>query len=162
MQGALRTRVRFPAPPPGFVQMLSLWTSPGLVIFMRRTKRKQYRKSLLANRRSQTRQVFDEAGSTHRRFYPRNSLVFPSERSMHYVYILKSQKDDSKHYVGITDNLDRRLGQHNKMPTNSYTKKYGPWLREIYIAFKDKQRAERFEIYLKSHSGRAFLKRHLI
>jgi len=80
---------------------------------------------------------------------------------MHYVYILKSKKDDSKYYVGITVNLKRRLRQHNDVPANSHTIKNAPWKIRIYIAFERKEKAEQFEIYLKSPSGKAFLKKHL-
>ena len=40
---------------------------------------------------------------------------------MVYVYILESAKDSSKHYVGITNNVNRRLAEHNKKPSCSYT-----------------------------------------
>jgi len=76
---------------------------------------------------------------------------------MHCVYILKSKKDGSKYYVGLTNNLKRRLSQHNDVPTNSYTIKHAPWKIETYIAFEKKEGAEQFEIYLKSPSGKAFL-----
>ena len=81
---------------------------------------------------------------------------------MHYVYILQSQKDSFKYYVGLTDNLARRVGQHNTLPGCSYTIKYGPWNLKTHIAFEDNRLAGKFEIYLKSHSGKAFLKKHLL
>ncbi len=37
-----------------------------------------------------------------------------------------------------------------------------PWELANYIAFKDKGAAYEFEKYLKSHSGRAFLKKRLL
>lgn len=33
-------------------------------------------------------------------------------RYMHYVYVLQSERDDSI-YVGNTNNLERRLSEHN-------------------------------------------------
>ncbi|MCG2711331.1 MAG: GIY-YIG nuclease family protein [Candidatus Omnitrophica bacterium] len=81
---------------------------------------------------------------------------------MEYVYILKSKKDNSKQYVGITSDLKRRLNQHNNARSNHYTYKYAPWEIETYIAFRSKNLAKEFEAYLKSHSGRAFLRRRLI
>ena len=80
---------------------------------------------------------------------------------MYYVYILISQKDKSKFYIGYTDNLNRRLEQHKNAPPSSYTHRYSPWEIETYIAFSNKKLAEEFETYLKTHSGRAFLKRRL-
>jgi predicted GIY-YIG superfamily endonuclease len=77
---------------------------------------------------------------------------------MYYVYILISRKNKSKFYIGYTNNLDKRISQHKDAPLNSYTHRYAPWELETYIVFKTKELAEKFEEYLKSHSGRAFLK----
>ncbi len=81
---------------------------------------------------------------------------------MCYVYTLISQKDKTKFYIGYTENLKRRVNEHKDSPPHSYTHRYAPWKLETYIAFSDKKLAERFELYLKSHSGRAFLKRRLV
>ncbi len=78
---------------------------------------------------------------------------------MHFVYILVSA--DQKHwYVGVTNDLERRISEHNskKCP---HTSKFCPWKIQSYTAFQDRDRAEDFEKYLKSHSGRAFTKKHL-
>jgi len=80
---------------------------------------------------------------------------------MFYVYILKSQKDNSKIYIGFTENLDQRLGQHNH-ETSDYSRKYAPWGLETYTVFKNKQTALDFEKYLKSGSGFAFLRKRLL
>jgi len=78
---------------------------------------------------------------------------------MHFVYVLEAI-DEQHWYIGITDNVDRRLEEHNagKSP---YTSTIKQWRLKTYIAFKDRKRAEAFERYLKSHSGRAFTKKHL-
>ncbi len=47
-----------------------------------------------------------------------------SQSIMYKVYILKSS-DYPKTYVGITDNIDRRLKEHNS-GKNFYTKRYKP------------------------------------
>jgi predicted GIY-YIG superfamily endonuclease len=78
---------------------------------------------------------------------------------MYFVYLIESE--DGEHwYVGITDDVGRRLAEHNagKCP---HTKKFRPWRLKTYVAFSDRGRAEAFERYLKSHSGRAFAKKHL-
>ncbi|MEK7563258.1 MAG: GIY-YIG nuclease family protein [Patescibacteria group bacterium] len=77
---------------------------------------------------------------------------------MHYVYVLESA-DASHWYVGVTDNVERRLAEHNNGHSH-HTSKYGLWNLKLYIAFPDRVRAEQFEKYLKSHSGRAFTKKH--
>ena len=42
------------------------------------------------------------------------------------MYILRSKKDGSL-YVGHTNDLGRRLAQHNDPLGKSYTAKHGPW-----------------------------------
>ncbi|MBL7130624.1 MAG: GIY-YIG nuclease family protein [Candidatus Omnitrophica bacterium] len=80
---------------------------------------------------------------------------------MYVVYIIKSLKNSSKNYVGITQNLTKRIKEHNSNESG-YTKRYAPWEIETYITFKNKLLAERFEKYLKAGSGQAFLKKRLI
>ena len=78
---------------------------------------------------------------------------------MHYVYLLRSEMTDNK-YIGTTIYLKRRLNEHNS-GKSTYTNKFKPWRIEMYIAFTDKEKANKFETYLKSGSGRAFTERHL-
>jgi predicted GIY-YIG superfamily endonuclease len=78
----------------------------------------------------------------------------------HYVYILVSEFDPDRHYVGFTADLNARLAAHNAGKI-SHTSKHMPWRIETAIAFRDKKKAAAFEKYLKSGSGRAFAKRHL-
>ncbi len=80
---------------------------------------------------------------------------------MYYVYILRSSKDACKSYVGYTTNLDKRLKEHNDSRI-LYTKRYAPWCIETYIYFTNQKLAKQFESYLKSGSGKAFLKRRLM
>ena len=80
---------------------------------------------------------------------------------MHYVYILVSLKDPTKYYIGTTNDLHTRLQQHNR-GESGYSKRYAPWRVETYTAFSVSRLADDFEHYLKSGSGHAFLKRHLL
>ena len=82
------------------------------------------------------------------------------KNAFHYVYILTSEVDETRHYTGLTQDLDSRLKAHNagQVP---YTTKYRPWKIETSIAFRSKEKAAAFEKYLKSHSGRAFAKKRL-
>jgi putative endonuclease len=78
---------------------------------------------------------------------------------MHVVYILKCI--DEKPYTGCTENLEERLGRH----MNGYvpaTKNRLPVQLITHIVFNDKYKAFEFEKYLKSGSGRAFIKKHFI
>ena len=76
-----------------------------------------------------------------------------------YVYLLISESDPGRHYVGLTDNLKDRLRRHNAGEV-AHTAKHRLWKLQVAIAFNDRMKASEFEIYLKSHSGRAFAKRH--
>jgi putative endonuclease len=76
-----------------------------------------------------------------------------------YVYLLVSESDPSRHYVGLTGNLKDRLRRHNAGEV-LHTAKYRPWRVQVAIAFDDRTKASKFELYLKSHSGRAFANRH--
>ena len=78
------------------------------------------------------------------------------------VYILKSQKFIDKFYVGFTKNIEKRLNQHNTTPTCNQTSKYGPWEVVTYINFSEDTKAREFEKYLKTPSGKAFFRKHLI
>ena len=73
----------------------------------------------------------------------------------HYVYILESLADPQRHYTGLTDDLKRRLQKHNQGGV-PHTSKFTPWRVRVAIAFQAREQAAVFEIYLKSHSGRAF------
>ncbi len=77
---------------------------------------------------------------------------------MYYVYSLKC---NNGFYVGCTNDLKDRIDRHQKGQVPA-TKNRLPIELEFYIAFKDKYKAFIFEKYLKSGSGRAFLKKHLI
>ncbi len=79
---------------------------------------------------------------------------------MHYVYLIESVSHPGQRYVGVTDDLKKRLGQHNAGKSN-HTSKYAPWHLITYIAFSNRLQAERFEHYLKSGSGHAFANKRL-
>jgi len=70
---------------------------------------------------------------------------------MHYVYLLKSKKSDYL-YMGSTNNLERRLIEHNKGSVYS-TKKYAPFRLAYYEAYLDRQDAIERENKLKHHGG---------
>ena len=80
----------------------------------------------------------------------------------YYVYILKSKSNKERIYIGYTGDLNKRIEEHSNPDASSYTRQYAPWELETYTVFKDKQLAQQYEIYLKSQSGRAFLRKRLI
>jgi len=77
----------------------------------------------------------------------------------YYVYILQSEQDQSRHYTGLTQDLDKRLKAHNNGNV-PHSRKYRPWYIETAVAFRSHEKALAFEKYLKTHSGRAFSSRH--
>jgi len=79
---------------------------------------------------------------------------------MHYVYILKSLKDES-HYVGSTSDVQQRLIDHNS-GSAKYSSSKRPYTLVWYCAFSTKTKALVFERYLKNGSGFAFRNKHLI
>jgi len=76
---------------------------------------------------------------------------------MWYVYILFCS--DGRTYIGCTDNLDERVIKHSKGYVPA-TKNRLPIKLVSYFAFPNKYTAYNFERYLKSGSGRAFIKKH--
>ena len=76
-----------------------------------------------------------------------------------YIYVLESQAESTRHYVGMTEDLQAKLEQHNSGQV-SHTSKFRPWQIETAVAFRSKGKAVAFEQYLKFHSGRAFAKKH--
>ena len=75
------------------------------------------------------------------------------------VYVLRSIRDPARHYVGRTHDVTARLAAHNS-GLSPHTAKHHPWRLLVAIEFSDPARAQHFEQYLKSGSGRAFAKRH--
>jgi predicted GIY-YIG superfamily endonuclease len=78
---------------------------------------------------------------------------------MPYVYILASEAEVGRFYVGRTTDLRQRLEDHNS-GKSVHTAKYVPCRLQTYFTFSDKNKAAAFERYLKSGSGRAFAKKH--
>jgi len=77
---------------------------------------------------------------------------------MYYVYSLKC-KDG--YYLGCTDNLKDRIKRHQKGQVIATSKRL-PINLMFYFAIEDKYKAFQFEKYLKSGSGRAFIKKHFL
>jgi putative endonuclease len=75
---------------------------------------------------------------------------------VYYLYILLSEKDN-KRYVGFSENLKRRINEHNSGSVKS-TKNRRP-LKLIYFEeYESKGDAIKREKFFKSGLGRSFLK----
>jgi putative endonuclease len=81
-------------------------------------------------------------------------------KSFIYVYILQSEVNPDRFYIGLTDDLPNRFAKHNAGHV-SHTAKWKPWRLKTYVALRDRSRAAMFERYLKTASGRAFVKKRL-
>ncbi len=70
---------------------------------------------------------------------------------MHYIYLLESESG-SYIYVGNTNDLERRLLEHNS-GNNASTKKHKPFKLVYYEAYSDKRDALDREKKLKHHGS---------
>ena len=75
-----------------------------------------------------------------------------SDQRFYIVYLLRSLADPTRVYVGLTEDLDHRLAEHNAGKAK-HTSKYRPWRVETYLAFTDHHLAVAFERYLKTSSS---------
>ena len=75
---------------------------------------------------------------------------------IYYVYVLISINFD-KSYIGFTNNLERRLKEHNR-GTSKYTRIYKPWEIIYFEKFETREEAREREKYFKSAAGRKLLK----
>lgn len=79
---------------------------------------------------------------------------------MWFVYILKSARD-KKLYIDSTDDINRRLLEHNSGEIEA-TKNKTPLILEAYVAVKDKAKATELVQYFKTGSGSAILNRRIL
>jgi putative endonuclease len=75
---------------------------------------------------------------------------------MYKVYILQSLKD-KRTYVGYTDNLNRRLFEHNS-GRNKSTKNRVPFKLLFSEDFESRKEAKKRELWWKTGAGRNKLK----
>jgi len=71
---------------------------------------------------------------------------------MFHVYILRSLRN-GKLYVGHTDNLQRRIEEHNTGRGGRFTRYQGPWELVHSEPHPDRPAAARRERFLKSIDG---------
>jgi putative endonuclease len=75
-----------------------------------------------------------------------------SKKNKYYVYILQSRKT-GKLYIGQTNDIDRRVEDHNIGCGGKYTRQNGPWILVHSEEHPDRISAVRMERYLKSTRG---------
>ena len=74
---------------------------------------------------------------------------------MYYVYVLLSLNYQTR-YVGSTDDIDRRLKEHNQGKSR-YTKGRKPWKLIYKESYNTKEEALEREKFLKTGKGRELL-----
>ena len=79
---------------------------------------------------------------------------------MYYTYVIETVDEPKHYYVGFSEDLTARMAHHNA-GRSTHTAKHRPWKLVWYAAFANRTKAESFERYLKTASGRAFQKKHL-
>jgi len=78
---------------------------------------------------------------------------------MYYTYVIQSQKS-KRWYTGSTNDLRKRLNQHNK-GKSTWTKDSIPWKLIYYEACLNEEDARSREKYLKSGIEKRYLKNRL-
>ena len=82
-----------------------------------------------------------------------------STATMFYVYVIESNIE-GKLYIGLTNNLDIRLSEHNR-GLNFPTKPYRSWAIIHIEGYLNREDAHRRENYLKTSQGSRLLRRML-
>ena len=79
------------------------------------------------------------------------------DKIMFYAYVIKSLKN-GRFYYGSTDNLRRRVTEHNNGTGGKYTKDNRPFQLVYYEAYNSYDLAKQAERFYKSGYGREVLK----
>ncbi len=74
---------------------------------------------------------------------------------MFYTYIIYSGKLD-RYYIGSTDNLEKRLADHNNS-RSTYTKRGKPWILKWSKAFETRTEAIEEEMRIKRKKSRKYI-----
>jgi len=77
----------------------------------------------------------------------------------YYVYVIRSKEGFL--YKGMTDNLERRLVEHNNKELSFWTKRGTEWELIYKEEFDNKTEALKREKWLKTGIGREYLKKIL-
>ena len=75
---------------------------------------------------------------------------------MYYTYAIKSNKKNYI-YVGLTNNPDRRISEHNSKKEKT-TRSYAPFITILVEKYESRIEARKRETYLKSGIGKEYLK----
>lgn len=79
------------------------------------------------------------------------------KESAHYVYFLQSLKDSS-YYVGVTNSVSKRIGDHNNGLSKSTAPKK-PWVLKRIEKYQDIKSAYARERFLKKMKSRKIIEK---
>ena len=78
---------------------------------------------------------------------------------MYFIYIIYSKKLD-RYYVGTTDDVLKRMGEHNSgFYSEAYTVKGMPWVLSLSFEYELSEKAYGIEKFLKRMKSRIFLEK---
>ena len=77
---------------------------------------------------------------------------------MYYLYILYSQSA-RKYYVGSSNDISRRLLEHNDVESSHYTKRHQPWKLVYAEKYVSKTFAIQRERYIKRMKSKKYIER---
>ena len=78
----------------------------------------------------------------------------------YFVYLLESAIDRSW-YIGFTTDINQRVKDHNNGKGGKTTSKKKPWKLIYFEGYRNKKDATGRERFLKSGSGRRFLRKQI-
>ena len=76
------------------------------------------------------------------------------------VYIIKSE--EGLHYTGFTEDLEKRLMEHNDKKLSFWTKRGTNWKLIYSEEYSDKTEALKREKWFKTGVGRDFIKKNVL
>ena len=81
---------------------------------------------------------------------------------MFYIYIIYSESAD-KYYVGHTNDVERRIAEHNSNPRMTFTHKFRPWkLMAHFPVNENRGDAMRIEKKIKKLKSRKAIERLVV
>ena len=81
---------------------------------------------------------------------------------MYFIYIIYSKKLD-RYYVGTTDDVLKRMGEHNSgFYSEAYTVKGVPWVLRLSFECESGEKAYGIEKFLKRIKSRIFLEKVIV
>jgi|JI102314DRNA_FD_contig_71_100317_length_346_multi_2_in_0_out_0_1 putative endonuclease len=82
-------------------------------------------------------------------------MTHQKQVGMYFIYILYSKRIN-KYYIGCTENLNKRLEEHNAGLSN-FTSKGVPWVRVYFEQLETLSEARKREIEIKKKKSRKYI-----